>query len=274
MLIRIVQRAHLCDEYRNLRKGKCVDSSSSIISLSPFLDEAGIIRVGGRLRHSALAFDSRHPIILPKHHPLTLAIIRHLHLRNLHAGPQSLLASIRLQYWPIGGLKTVSRALRKCIICSRSKPRLMQHIMADLPKDRIKYTRPFAITGVDYCGPFQYKSDMRNKPPQKCYISVFICFTTKAVWLELVKDLSTAAFLSALKRFVATRGMPSCIWSDNATNFVGARNELEDLRRLFGSDKHRDAVHSWCLDHGFDWKFIPPRSPHFGGLWEAAVMSR
>ncbi|KAL7724972.1 hypothetical protein ACLKA6_009761 [Drosophila palustris] len=90
ILIRIIQKAHLCDEYRNLRKGKCVDSSSSIISLSPFLDEAGIIRVGGRLRHSALAFDSRHPIILPKHHPLTLAIIRHLHLRNHHAGPQSL----------------------------------------------------------------------------------------------------------------------------------------------------------------------------------------
>ncbi|XP_036345658.1 uncharacterized protein LOC118754893, partial [Rhagoletis pomonella] len=111
--------------------------------------------------------------------------------------------------------------------------------MADLPKDRIAASRAFIVTGVDYCGPFYYKPEMRNKSPQKCYVSVFICFATKAVWMELVKDLSTSAFIDALKRFVATRGVPSCIWSDNATNFVGARNELSDLRRLFFSEEHR-----------------------------------
>ncbi|XP_036345835.1 uncharacterized protein LOC118755092 [Rhagoletis pomonella] len=143
--------------------------------------------------------------------------------------------------------------------------------MADLPKDRIAASRAFIVTGVDYCGPFYYKPEMRNKSPQKCYVSVFICFATKAVWMELVKDLSTSAFIDALKRFVATRGVPSCIWSDNATNFVGARNELSDLRRLFLSEEHRSEVHNHCLNNGFDWRFIPPRSPHFGGLWEAAV---
>ncbi|XP_041449647.1 uncharacterized protein LOC121404379 [Drosophila obscura] len=143
--------------------------------------------------------------------------------------------------------------------------------MADLPKDRVQDSPAFSVTGIDYCGPFYYKPDGRTRTPTKCYISVFICFATKAVWLELVKDLTTAGFLSALKRFVATRGIPRCIWSDNATNFVGARNELENLRRLFMSEKHRDAVHNHCINNGFNWKFIPPRSPHFGGLWEAAV---
>ncbi|XP_049308638.1 uncharacterized protein LOC125777590 [Bactrocera dorsalis] len=143
--------------------------------------------------------------------------------------------------------------------------------MADLPKEHILVSQPFIVTGIDYCGPFYFKPETRKKAPQKCYVSVFICFATKAMWMELVKDLSTGSFLDALKRFIATRGIPSCIWSDNATNFVGAKNELKDLRELFLSENHRNQVHAYCLNNGIDWRFIPPRSPHFGGLWEAAV---
>ncbi|XP_070066946.1 uncharacterized protein [Drosophila virilis] len=102
-------------------------------------------------------------------------------------------------------------------------------------------------------------------------MAVFVCFATKAVHLELVKDLSTAFFLNALKRFISTRGRPSQIWSDNATNFVGAKNELVDLKRLFISRNHIESVHNFCMTDSIDWKFIPPRSPHFGGLGEAAV---
>ncbi|XP_043863649.1 uncharacterized protein LOC122756894 [Drosophila mojavensis] len=111
--------------------------------------------------------------------------------------------------------------------------------MADLPKDRIDGYRVFGVTGVDFCGPFFYKPEARNKAPVKCYVCVFICFATKAIWLELVKDLTTAAFLHALQRFICTRGKPSQIWSDNATNFLGARNQLQELKRLFLSDNHQ-----------------------------------
>ncbi|XP_054745734.1 uncharacterized protein LOC129250115 [Anastrepha obliqua] len=271
LLIRIVQRAQLWPEYTVLQANKCVPSSSSIASLSPFLGDFGIIRVGGRLKNSMLSFSSRHPCILPKDHPLTYAIITYFHRKHHHAGPQALLAFIRMQFWPIGGRKTTARVLQKCIICLKSRPRLVEHIMADLPKERIQASRPFIVTGVDYCGPFYYKPEVRNKSPQKCYVSVFICFATKAVWMELVRDLSTGAFIDALKRFIATRGIPKCIWSDNATNFVGAKNELKELRDLVLSEKHRGKLHNFCLSNGFDWRFIPPRSPHFGGLWEAAV---
>ncbi|XP_049309690.1 uncharacterized protein LOC125777833 isoform X1 [Bactrocera dorsalis] len=271
LLIRLVQRAQLWSEIVALKKNNFVHTSSKIASLSPFLDEFGIIRVGGRLKNSTLDFEARHPMILPKDHPLTSSIITHFHRKYHHAGPQSLLASIRMQFWPIGGRKTIASVLRKCIICCRSKPRLVEHIMADLPKERIHASRPFIVTGIDYCGPFYFKPETRKKAPQKCYVSVFICFATKAVWMELVKDLSTGSFLDALKRFIATRGIPSCIWSDNATNFVGAKNELKDLRELFLSENHRNQVHAYCLNNGIDWRFIPPRSPHFGGLWEAAV---
>jgi len=53
------------------------------------------------------------------------------------------------------------------------------------------------------------------------------------------------------------------IWSDNAKNFVGAKNELADLRQLFLSDPHTSALSNLCVSNGIDWKFIPSRSPHF-----------
>jgi len=89
--------------------------------------------------------------------------------------------------------------------------------------------------------------------------------------LELIKDLSTESFLHGLNRFICTRRRPRQIWSDNATNFDCARNELLELRRLFLSRDHQRATLDFCLAEAIDWCSIPPRSPHFGGLWEAAV---
>ncbi|XP_064540733.1 uncharacterized protein LOC135430114 [Drosophila montana] len=121
--------------------------------------------------------------------------------------------------------------------------------MADLPKERLTACRAFEVSGVDFCG--------RNKALVKCYMAVFICFATKAAHLELVKVLSTASFLNALKRFISTRCRPSQIWSDNATNFVGTKNELLELKRLFISHNHIDSVHKFCMADSIDWKIIP-----------------
>ncbi|XP_060665443.1 uncharacterized protein LOC132797709 [Drosophila nasuta] len=194
LLLRLVQLSKLWSDVKEIRSKGFVKKSSSIASLLPFIDQFGLLRVGGRLANSTLPYDARHPIILPRRHPITLALIAHHHKKNLHVGARALLAKIRLQYWPIGGLRTVSKVVRNCIECFRAKPTVLEPIMASLLN-----SRAFAISGVDYCGPFYYKSEVRNRLPIKCYISVFICFASKAIHLELVKDLTTAAFLGALK---------------------------------------------------------------------------
>jgi len=180
------------------------------------------LRVGGRLQEAQLNYDQKHPIILPKGQHLTHLIIREEHLKNLHAGLQSLLAIIRTRYWPISGKSVIKRILHKCIVCCRARAAPVEQLMGILSASRVVPLPPFAKSGVDYAGPFSIKIS-RNKT-SKAYLCVFVCFVTKAVHLEIVSDLSTSAFLNTLKRFIARRGKWVCIYFDNGTNLGGLFN--------------------------------------------------
>lgn len=146
--------------------------------------------------------------------------------------------------------------------------------MGNLPRDRVVSTRPFRTTGVDFCGPFFIKEKKhRNTNKIKIYVAVFICFVTKAVHLEAVSELSTEAFIATLRRFFSRRGYASTIYSDNATNFVGTKNKLYEIQAFLKSERHKDPINNYLNSKGISWHFSPPRSPHFIGLWEAAVKS-
>jgi len=141
--------------------------------------------------------------------------------------------------------------------------------MADLPETRVQQRRPFERVGIDFAGPLQMREvSLRKARIFKIYVAVFVCFCTKAVHLEVVTNLYTEAFLAAFDRFVARRGLPSDIFSDCGTNFVGADRQM---RTLIESPEGQAAIANTrfaCV-----WHFNPPSAPHFGGLWEAAVRS-
>lgn len=139
----------------------------------------------------------------------------------------------------------------------------MRQIMGQLPKERITISRPFLTSGIDYAGYFTLKpAGHRSKVRFKGYIAVFLCYCTRAVHLETVSDLMTSALFAALKRFSSRRGCPATIYSDNATNFWGTQNLLADKQ-----------IEVYPPDHQISWKFNPPRTPHFGGMFEATVQS-
>jgi len=86
--------------------------------------------------------------------------------------------------------------------------------MADLPAARVRPQHPFDCVGVDYAGPLQMRElRLRKSRIFKIYIAVFVYFSTKAVHLEVVSDLSTDAFLSKFDRFVARRGLPNHVYT-------------------------------------------------------------
>lgn len=100
----------------------------------------------------------------------------------------------------------------------------------------------------------------------KAYACVFVCFTTKAVHIELVSKLSLVAFLASLQRFVARRGSPSEVYSDNGSNFRGAWREVREIQELVTSEDVESSIQHFSSERHIQWHFPPSRSPHFGGL--------
>ncbi|XP_038120004.1 uncharacterized protein LOC119770021 [Culex quinquefasciatus] len=156
------------------RNHRLVPAHSSLKLLNPFLDQQGILRVGGRFGLASEAYSIRHPMILPSSNVFTRQMAFAYYETSLHSG-------------------------------------------------------------LHYCGPVYLKPVHRRATAQKAYIAVFVCFSTKAVHLER-----------------------------------GASNHLRELLR---DTKVITEITSEASRRGIEWKFIPPRTPNFGGVWEAAVKS-
>ncbi|XP_043264010.1 uncharacterized protein LOC122404151 [Colletes gigas] len=269
-IARYLQRTHFADEYQCLKKHRIIPAKSPLKSLNPFLDDRDVLRVGGRLENAALTWETKHPIILPKHHVSNM-IIRQCHVDTLHGGLQLTMYTVRQKFWIIGGRNAARTVIQKCMRCVRWNATTSTQLMQDLIPERSRAARPFSNCGVDYAGPYRVRDSAgRGKTAHKAYIAVFICFATKAVHVELVHDYTTSAFLAALDRFIARRGVPSCMFSDNGTNFVGADREL---REHFNIVYNTHEMRSTCSQKGIKWKFNPPSAPHFSGMQEAGVKS-
>lgn len=274
-ILSIMQKEDFGVDYQQIMNGS-LNQKSKLKCLNPFYDSSSkvhVIRVGGRLRNADLAYNVKFPILVSNTNALTFSILSFLHASNLHAGPQALLALSRQRMWVINGRKLVRKVVNQCMRCFHTKPHTMQQIMGTLPKHRVTQCRPFLNTGVDFCGPIMVHWKVRGKHPYKAYLAIYVCFVTKATHLEMVSDLTSDAFIASLRRVVARRGRIENLYCDNATNFVGANRELAELQRIFSDQQERLKMTTICAEEGITFHFIPPRSPHFGGLWEAAVKS-
>lgn len=97
--------------------------------------------------------------------------------------------------------------------------------------------------------------------------------SVKAVYSELVSDLTSEAFIACLRRFISRRGKLSLIRSDYGTNFVGAAREIRELIEFLETQRSLATISEFCSSQNIQWKFIPEHAPYFGGLWEAGVKS-
>ncbi|XP_029167446.1 uncharacterized protein LOC114937947 [Nylanderia fulva] len=269
--LRIVQALHFPDEIAAATAGRPGPPRSSLIKLSPFLDDQGVLRVGGRLKHALLPYDEKHPVIVPASW-MTRLLIESCHRRSLHGGVQMTLGLLRHRFWVPRGRTVIKQQLHRCVTCTRWRAATPQPPMGNLPRDRVTPTRPFLSTGLDYAGPiFIRTSKGRGHRSQRGYIAVFVCFWSKAIHLEVVSDYSSEAFIAALRRFVSRRGLCTDVYSDCGTTFVGADRTLRELFKASSSEGHHIA--RAANNQGIRWHFNPPAAPHFGGLWEAAVKS-
>jgi hypothetical protein len=269
--IKYVQSNEYAEEIKSLEKTGSVPVSSKISQLHPFIDLRGVLRVGGRIQKANIPESSKHQILLPHNSQLTKLIIEDAHSEFYHAGCQLLMAILQRKYWIIRARDTIRHFVRKCVVCRIRRAETAQQLMGSLPTARVNPSRPFSHCGIDYAGPFNIRPFKgRSNKTFKCYFSIFVCLATKAIHLEAVSDMSTEAFIAALKRFTARRGRCAEIYSDCGSNFVGADKEPKYLLR---SSHHNSTVTHYLADKGIKWNFNPPAAPHQGGLWEAGVKS-
>ena len=241
--------------------------------LNPKKDDDGLLRSDRRLRYAVdLPYEVRHPILLPKDHPVTWLIVISTHERLGHgSGVEHVLTELRARFWVIKGRRVVWNVVEMCPGCRRrftAKP--TGQMMAPLPRARLKCPlRAFERVGVDYGGPYMTKQG-RGKVKVKRYLCLFTCLTTCAVHLEMSYSLDSDSFINAFTRMTSRRGTPTYVISDNGTNFVGAERELQELVQALDQDR---IAHETTRQYCIEWKFNPPSTPHFGGIFEAMIKS-
>lgn len=271
-IIRIVQQTHFSETISSLRRDPHSKIKGNLSSLTPFLDQMGLLRVGGRLKNAPLAYDSKHPLLLPAKTHLSDLLCEHYHLLSLHGGPRVVQSLIQQKYWIVSLRNLVKKHIHKCVTCVRFNANPRQPFMADLPRDRFSQVRAFLKVGVDFGGPFDIKEhSRRNARSTKGYLCLFVCLSVKAVHLEAVPNLDVPSFLAAFDRFISRRGLPTDIYSDNGTNFVGSHRYLQDIYKFI--EVNNTELHDHFTKHQIRWHFNPPSASNFGGLFEAGIKS-
>lgn len=245
-IIKDVQLKHFPKEVANIK-------TDFARSLRLFKDKRGVLRSEGRYKNAKWPAEQKHPILLPKDNEFTSKIIETTHTKNYHVGVSHTLALVRMKYWVPQGRAQVQKILRKCQQCKKyggGPYKLPQ--MAALPEERINYQRAFQFIGLDCFGPLM----CTNGSLEKRWVCLFTCLAVRAVHMEVVKDLSAEECLLAMRRFVASRGMPQLIISDNALQFKLTSDVLTS---------------KYCIENQIRWKFIPELAPWFGGFYERLI---
>uniref|UniRef100_A0A1I7WRF6 Integrase catalytic domain-containing protein n=1 Tax=Heterorhabditis bacteriophora TaxID=37862 RepID=A0A1I7WRF6_HETBA len=138
--------------------------------------------------------------------------------------------------------------------------------MTNLPSRRVIRSRPFEHVGLDYFGPLTIST--KKEGDNKVYGCIITCTTTRLIHLELVTNMTTQCFINALRRFIARRGVPSTITSDNANTFTLGDQVLASLTKEGDKEPAFDELMS---KKGITWHYNTPYSPWQGGFYERLI---
>ncbi|UYV62222.1 hypothetical protein LAZ67_1008299 [Cordylochernes scorpioides] len=228
-----------------------------INKLNAFTDEYGLYRIKSQLYFGEDDYDTRCPIVLPGENQVVKLLIRKEHEMMFHAGIQTTQQMVRCRFWILKGKRTIRSIISACATCRRYNSKRVQTESIPIPATRIGSTPAFGVIGVDLAGP------LTETGGKKIWVVLYTCAVYRAVHLELTKTVSTEGFLDTFRRFVARRGRPSIVYSDNGLNFVGCNN-------LFKKVNWNDVLR-YATVQRIKWNFNPPTAAFWGGWWERLV---
>ena len=242
--------------------------SSKINSLSPFLDSNNCLRAGGRLgKASFIAYDTKYPLILPKHCSQVKSLIRHYHETNAHASRLQTYHLIRQRYLLLGGRPEVNGVLNNCLQCQRMEKQPIPQREAELPSQRLNIRTPMEAIGVDCLGPFHVRFGGRGTT--KRWVLLATDMVTRAVCLTALTDMTSDSFKNALVRIHSQYPVLKEVFSDCGTNFVAGAKELKEAFEQWQKSQTPESI----LSLGIEFHFGAPVCPSAGGVWERLVRS-
>ena len=224
------------------------------LNLQPNSD--GVLECRGRIQ-------GHHPVYLPDSHQYTKKLVEHAHLSTLHGGVGLTMAKLRERYWVPRLRKLAKRITRTCHGSQRFQAKAYSSPPpGNLLRERTEGETPFQVIGVDYAGPLKYC--VKAKMEGKACILLYTCSLTRALHLDLLPSLETKEFLRSFKRFIAQRGRPKTVYSDNRKSFVGAAKWIS---KVMSDEK----FHDFLAVQQIKWKFNLSRVPWWGGQFERMV---
>ena len=225
------------------------------LNLQPNVD--GVLECRGRIQ-------GEYPIYLPDSVLLAAKVVQLAHVTTLHGGVGLTMANEREKYWIPRIQKLNKRVVRNCSGCKRFQSVAFTNTPpAPLPRERAEGNTPFNVTGVDFTGPVKYHNKCKGE--RKAYVVLYSCSLTRTrVFLKLLTSLETGEFFTSLKHFIARRGQPSRIYSDNGQTFVTAAKWLKKTQ----SDEE---LHAFLSNHSIIWQFNLSHAPWWGGQFERLI---
>ena len=225
-------------------------------TVEPAVQQQASLRMRGRIM-------GEYPVYLPDNHPFTAKLVFNAHLLTLHGGVGLTMAKVRVKYRVLRLRRLVKKLRGSCHGCKRFRARAYQAPPpGNLPKTWTQGSRPFQVIGVDFAGPIRYTS--RAKTESKAYLALYACSLTRAVHLDLLKSLETSEYIGSLKRFIAQRGRPEIIYSDNGSTFKAADKWLKKVQQ-------DERFHDLLAGLTIKWQFNLSRAPWWGGQLERLI---
>lgn len=232
------------------------DLKADRIALNLQPGSAGVLECRGRLQ-------GEYPTYLPDDHLFSQRVVERAHLLTLHGGVGLTMTNVRSRYWIPRLRRLVKRVRKSCHGCKKMTATAYANPPPGvLPLTRTQGVNPYQVIGVDYAGPLQYRASKQREG--KAYVLLYACSLTRGVYIDLRPTLETTDFLSSLKRFIARRGRPERIYSDNGGTFIGAAKWM----RIVMKD---EKLQGYLAANEIKWQFNLSRAPWWGGQFERLI---
>ena len=204
-----------------------------------------------------------YPIYIPDSSTLAERFVEHAHKATPHGGIGLTMTKVRERHWIPRLRRLVKRVVKKCYGCKRHQAiAYTTPPLGALPTTRTEGTTAFQVIGIDYAGPVRYRASQGKEG--KSYVLLYACSFSRAIYRELLPNLEMSECLDSLQRFIARRGRPERIYSDNGATFVGASKWV---RAIVRNEKLQD----YLSRDGIRWQFNLSRAPWWGGQFEQLV---